>query len=113
MSSSSQLKGTKRLDRRISLMSATAAADAYGGLTETWAAYSAVSAAVEYPMAGTNEQINNGIQTATTSVSFTIRHNSTVTPIHRVEFDGAQYDIVEIRQIGRKIYTQIIAKRRQ
>ena len=113
MSSSKQLQGTKRLDRRIDLLSVTQTADKYGGVTETWASYGTVSAAVEYPMAGTKEQFDNGVQTASTSVSFTIRYNSAVTPINRVEFDGVQYDITEIRQLGRKIYTQLIAIRRQ
>ena len=82
-----------RLNRRITLQSATEVRDAYGQAVKTWADVATVWAEV-MPLSGREREIAS--QTAAeTNVKFRIRWRSDITADMRVVYGGRNYEIVE------------------
>ncbi len=67
-----------------------------------------VWAAVEYPISRQDEQIADGLNLTTSPVNFTIR-DTDITVKDRIVYDGENYDIINIAQIGRNDRLKITA----
>lgn len=101
------------LDRRISLMRNEPSQSARGGLAENWVALATVWAAVRYDRGGerfvTQQVVGQGV------VTFTIRWSTAVQSLtvkDRVSFDGRDFDIRDVRELGRRDGIEIDATAR-
>ncbi len=101
------------LDRRITLQSRTVAANAYNEPVETWADLATVWAKVEYPITGSDEVTDKGLNVATQRVHFTIRHRTDVGYVERIVYNSENYDIERLAEIGRKQYLKLTAEKRK
>lgn len=101
-----------RLDKRITLQSYTATADAYGQKVETYSTLATVWAWVKY--ASGSERILANRETAVADCIFVIRYRSTVTEKTRISYDSVLYDIIHIATStdGRKRYMELTAVKR-
>lgn len=99
--------GIGSMDRRITLKGYTSAADAYGQMVKTWATGSVVWAAVEV-VSGTEGQ-DNQAELSRRRLKFTIRYKSGVDETYRIVYEGNDYDIISVAEIGRRRYMEIIA----
>lgn len=106
-------KNPGQLDRRITLQSRTTAANAYGEPIETWSTLATVWAAVEYPITGSDEQTQQGLNIASTRANFTIRHRSDIGFVNRIQYNSDTWDIERISEDGRKSFLVITAERRK
>lgn len=102
-----------KLDRRITLQSRTVAANAHNEPIETWSTLATVWAAIEYPITGSDEMTQQGLNVATTRANFTIRHRSDVGFVNRIQYNSEAWDIERIAEDGRKSYLIITAERRK
>lgn len=96
------------LDRRITLQTASGAADLYGDTNTTWYDVADLWAKVEW---GTGDEETDANQIAAfDKVTFTIRYR-TVTHRMRILYDSKYYDIETIGEAGgRKRFLKIITK---
>lgn len=101
------------LDRQITLQSRTVAANAYGEPIETWSTLATVRAKIEYPITGSDEQTQQGLNIARTRANFIIRHRSDVGFVERIQYDSETWDIERIAEDGRKSFLIITAERRK
>ena len=101
------------LDERIDLQSFTTTADAYGGLTKTWATYSTAWARIEYAATTSGEDYQQHVNLSILRIGFTCRWRSGVTVKDRVLYNGEYYDIVKIEVLGRRKFLKITADRKQ
>lgn len=96
-----------RRDRRITIRRKTLTRDAIGGVVETWDNLCVVWAQKmdvsgrEFIAAG---QVNPEITTR-----FRIRWRNDITKAMRVLYDGVDYDIVHIAEMGRRQFLEMIA----
>lgn len=99
-----------RLDRRITISRRTTTQDALGGVVETWSPLCTVWAACR-PLTGREYfaamQVNAEI-----AMEFTIRWREGITPLDRVTFDGRDYDVVHVAEIGRREGLLLLGKAR-
>jgi SPP1 family predicted phage head-tail adaptor len=102
-----------RLDRRISILRATPAADEFNEQVETWGTLAVVWAHATPVMDA--ERQRAGETLASKSYRFTIRYSSQVAdvdPRDRVTFDGRTYDVQGVKEIGRREGLEITATAR-
>jgi len=102
-----------RLDRRILLMRGAAGTDSFNEPVLTWSALATVWAMAEPVKDG--ERLSAGQMLAGKLTRFTIRYSSEVAdidPKDRVAFDGRTYDILGVKEIGRREYLEITAEAR-
>lgn len=102
-----------RLDRRISILRATTAADAYNEPIATWATLATVWAKAAPVMDA--ERQRAGETLAAKAYRFTVRFSYDVydvDPRDRVTFDGRTYDIAGVKELGRREYLEITATAR-
>lgn len=99
-----------KLDRRIALQEKTASKDALGGLTESWVTIANVWA--QYLTGGGSERFSSAQIYAETQARFRIRWMASITPEHRIVYDGKEWDILSVDEIGRKEGIEIKAKAR-
>jgi SPP1 family predicted phage head-tail adaptor len=102
-----------RLDRRISILRATGAADSFNEQVETWGTLAVVWAHAA-PVQDAERQ-RAGETLASKSYRFTIRYSSDVAdidPRDRVVFDGRTYDVSGIKELGRREGLEITATAR-
>lgn len=102
-----------RLDRRITLKRATSTANAFNEAVETWSSLATVWASV-VPISD-SERMRAGETLAAKKSRFTIRWSSTVAdvdPRDRLTFDGRDYDINGVKEVGRREYLEITATAR-
>lgn len=97
-----------KLDRRITLQTATQTRGAAGGFTSSWVDTATVWA--EYMPQGGREFRAAGALHAETSVLFRIRYRAATTADMRISFGGALYDIISIAEEGRREALLIQAK---
>lgn len=98
-------------DRRITFQALTDGQDALGGLTETWvnlATNPTVWAGMRQ-LTGREffaaQQVNAEIDTI-----FEILYRSDLTPKMRIVYDSKNYDIREVKEIGRRKSLEILAR---
>lgn len=98
------------LDRRIRLERRTVVTDSSGQPVEHWDLVAEVWARYE-PGPGTERF---GVQqlVATTDVRFLIRWRRDATPLHRVVFEGREYDVLGVQELGRREALAVTARAR-
>jgi SPP1 family predicted phage head-tail adaptor len=102
-----------RLDRRITILRATVAADEFNEQVETWGTLAVVWAQATPVMDA--ERQRAGETLASKAYRFTIRYSSDVAavdPRDRVTFDGRTYDVQGVKEIGRREGLEITATAR-
>lgn len=93
------------LDRKITIESqTTAASSTTGERTYTWATLASVWATVRYPQSAerSTEGMEQGRETSSIPVEFTIWHRTDVTEKMRVSYDSAYFDIQRINKVGQR-----------
>lgn len=92
-----------RLDRRITISRRTETVSVSGSVSEGWTAVATVWASVKYERGAerfaTQQSVGHGAAT------FTIRWSETVSEVsvlHRIAFDGRDYDVRDVRELGRR-----------
>lgn len=97
-----------RLDRRIRIETATITQDSHGGQVQTWALLAEVWAQV-LPLRGRElfeaAQFQPGAE-----VKFVIRYRDDFDERARIVFEGRNYDIAHIAELGRRRGREITAK---
>lgn len=100
------------LDRRIVIQSNTPSTNSIGESVESWGTFATLWAKFK-PRAG-NETLVAGTEVAAQADAvFWIRYRSDITPQMRVTLDGGTWDIVSVQEIGRRVGTEIVGRRRQ
>lgn len=95
-----------QFDRIIQLQSATTTVDGYGVAQSTWAAYA--TAYAKLLQTSTQEFLRRDLGETSESIqSFRIRWVNGVTLAHQIVFEGAIYRIVDLKEVGRRIYLDI------
>lgn len=101
------------LDRRITLRRATTTVNGFNEPVYTWADLATVWASVQ-PV-NDSERLRAGETLALKQIRFTIRYSSTaatVDPRDRLTFDGREYDINGVKEVGRRMFLEITATAR-
>jgi SPP1 family predicted phage head-tail adaptor len=98
------------LDRRILLERRVEETDDSGQSKPRWLPLAEVWARVE-PLGG-REGFGAQQFVATGDLRFTIRWRNDVTPLHRVVYDGAAYDVVTVAEDGRREALLIVGRGR-
>ena len=96
------------MDRQITIQRRTLEENAFAERVEVFTDLLTVWAAVEYPISRQDEQIADGLNLTTSPVNFTIR-DTDITVKDRIVYDGENYDIINIAQIGRNDRLKITA----
>lgn len=99
-----------RLDRRIVLQRSTDARDAFNEPVKTWATLATRSASYE-PLSD-GERFRAGETAANASARFVIRWSAAVSdlnPRDRLTFDGDTWEIVRVKEMGRREGLEITA----
>jgi head-tail adaptor len=92
-----------RFDRTITLLARSVARDSFGAGTETFTAIADdVPAEVIYDRGGELSRQNDAQRQAQAVVTFRIRWRPGLTRDMRIRFDGADYDVTDIMEIGRR-----------
>lgn len=102
-----------KLDRKVTLERFTETRDAYNEVVKTWATLATVSASFE-PLSD-GERFRAGEVAANASARFQIRYSNTVKtldPVDRLTFEGTTYEIVNVKQLGRREGIEITAAAR-
>ena len=98
------------MDRRITIEKNTPTRSATGEEKENWTTLATVWAEVN--SVGGGERFRGAHIVAEATTSFVIRHRTDVTEKMRIQFDGDDYDIHVISEIGRREGLVIQASRR-
>lgn len=98
-----------KLDRRITLSTLTITRDDYGGQVESWGTLATVWAAA-VPWRG-DEAVNADQVTALAEFRFQMRYRDDFDKKARLTFEGDEYDIIRIDEIGRREGLFVWAKR--
>ncbi|RJP21672.1 MAG: head-tail adaptor protein [Deltaproteobacteria bacterium] len=95
--------GTKagQLDRRIRLQRLSTAKNSFGEDTPTYIDEATVWARL-LPLPGKEEFVPSDGHSARQPVLFEIRYRSGIGPKWRVVYDGAEYDVEDVGEIGRR-----------
>lgn len=96
------------LDRRLTIERATETRDAFNEPVLTWAPLATVWAG--YTPVSDGERFRAGERAADISARFVIRHSSQVaglSPKDRAVFEGAAYDILNVKEVGRRVGLEI------
>jgi SPP1 family predicted phage head-tail adaptor len=96
------------MDREITIQRRELEENAFAERVEVFTDLLTVWAAVEYPISRQDEQIADGLNLTTSPVNFTIR-DTDITVKDRIVYDGENYDIINIAQIGRNDRLKITA----
>lgn len=87
-----------KLRHRVAILKKTTGADPDGYPMETWDTFATVWAAVE-PIAG-REHFQAAAVQAQHQVRFTMRYRKDITPDMRLQYDGQDYEIKAILDLG-------------
>jgi len=96
-----------RLDTVVTVQNFTTARDSYGQAIQTWADWKTPWCTVTFESG--NEREEQERRTATTVVKFTFRSYDIegITPDYRIQYNGDNYNILDILDFGRKNYTTV------
>lgn len=95
-----------RLDRRINIQVNTPVPDALGEPVPSWANLAADVPAEVKHIAG--EEIISGGRTGRRTASFKIRWRGDLTTDMRIVYDGQNYEVTDIKELGRHEGEEII-----
>lgn len=92
------------LDRMVTIEKPELARDSNGEFTTTWTPLSNVWATVSYPTnaQGRDESLEQGRETATIPVEFTIWYLATVKETMRVQFESEYFEIKRVNRVGQR-----------
>jgi len=99
-----------KMDRKIVLQRFTETFDSYNESVKTWATLATRWASYEPISDG--ERLRSSETAATLSARFVIRYSSavaTLNPKDRLTFDGTTYEIVHVKELGRREGLEITA----
>jgi SPP1 family predicted phage head-tail adaptor len=102
-----------QLNMRVAILRRSGTPNAFNEPGETWATYTTVWAAVTPISDG--ERMRAGETLAQKASRFVIRYSKTtgtVTPLDRIKFDGATYDINGVKEIAPNEYLELTATAR-
>lgn len=99
-----------KLDRRITIIGKTISRDDYGAEIVSWATRETVWA--RYLPGGGNERFAAAQVYAETQGRFQIRWRTDVTTDNRILFDGKEWDILDVCELGRREGIEMKAKAR-
>lgn len=88
------------LDRTISIQRLGEVQDEFGGVSEGWTTLATVRA--QLLESSTSEWMEAGGEQAGRSVAFRIRWIAGLRNADRVLFEGAAFDVLEVKEIGRR-----------
>lgn len=94
-----------KLDRRITIQEKSVTTSARGELVETWADVLTVWAQAR-PNRG-SERFGMMQTVGSAVMTFHLRYRADVTVLNRVSYDGKIWDILDVREIGRHVVTEI------
>jgi SPP1 family predicted phage head-tail adaptor len=97
-----------RMNQRIVIQSVTETRSTSGAVTETWATFATVWAAVTFQSGSENQLIER--QTAKTFLQFIIRHRTDINEKMRISHDNKIYDIISINFEPEKQFITIVAE---
>lgn len=100
----------ERLDRRVRLDRRTAVVDESGQPLERWDEVAEVWAA--YKPGAASEGPGQRQTVASEEATFTIRWRRDATPLHRLRFEGHEWDVLGVVEIGRREGLEIRARAR-
>jgi SPP1 family predicted phage head-tail adaptor len=89
-----------KLDRQIKIQSVSNTVDDYGTPVVTWTDFATVRAELVDP--AIQEPARDYGETPNFTATFRIRWLADVTSLHRVQFEGRNLNIREVREIGRR-----------
>ena len=98
-----------KLDREITFERATETVDGYGATAPTWAPLATMRA--QLIDATTDESIRAFGASTESTVVFRTRYLEGLTVADRVIYEGSAYEIVQLKEIGRRRGLDIRAKR--
>lgn len=98
------------LDRWVSILAPVVSQDEFGGVVETWDEVSGVWA--QYLPGAGSERFAAAAVYAETQARFLVRWRDDITTDMRFEFDGREWDILSVSEIGRRDGLEIRAKGR-
>lgn len=98
------------LDRTIELQSATTSPNSFGEPVETWTTYVTLAARVT-PQRG-NERFAAHQIIGRAVTTFRVRYRAGVTIEHRIRYDSRDWDIHDVREVGRREGLEIDATAR-
>ena len=99
-----------KMDRRITIQSATNAVDTFGQRNETWSDRRTTFAAKRDEFA--SERVEAGQVVEVVRTTWTIRFDADLTNEERIAFEGDLYYIVGIIELGRKEGQRVLTERR-
>lgn len=103
-----------KLDRRLSVQVRGVIEDSFGGEVEGWTTLFTCYANYN-PGSGGEQRVAAAQEQGQMPASFEVRHSNRTAAIrvqeHRLLFDGSQWDIESISEIGRREGLRIIARR--
>lgn len=91
-----------KLDRRVTLLSQHRARDGFGGTTEDFTPLAEVWAQVIHDRGGEMSRVNDAQRQAQAAVTFRIRWRDDLSTVMRVRWEGADYDVKAVMEIGRR-----------
>lgn len=97
----------RKLDRRITIQRPVANQNAFGEPIITWTDVDAIWAE-KRDMRGMERFAAQQVM-AEVDAKFVIRYRSDVTPLNRIVFDGRNYDIASVLELGRREALEILA----
>lgn len=98
-----------RLDRRIKIETETATISASGERVPTWSTLADNVAAEKRDVSG-REQSSNGQEVAVGNTLFRIRWRDDIKPTAQVVYLAETYNILVVREIGRRRYLELITE---
>ena len=98
------------LDRRVTIQSNTPTTDGAGQEVESWSTVATVWMGVKPQRGGERFQAHQVLGKAVTT--FQARHRTDVTVLNRLQYNGQDWDIHDVREIGRKRGIEIDATAR-
>lgn len=97
-----------RLDRRIVIERPVSTTDTFGASIQTWTEVATVWASVRQ-LRG-QEYLSAQAGQAEVDAVFKLRYRADLTPVMRITYGGANYDIKSISEIGRREALEIMAR---
>lgn len=101
-----------KMDRAITIQALTTTQDGWGEEIQSWASITPNPIAAQYLPGGGNERFAAGQIYAQTEARFHIYWRADVTPLHRVIYEGREYDILSADEIGRREGLELKVKAR-
>lgn len=105
--------GASRMDRRVRILQPVKSKDGYNSDIVTW--HPLVSCWAEVTPIKDSERLRAGEELSLKASRFLIRYSgqvSRVDPTFRLMFDGVEYDINGVKEVGRRLYLELTATAR-